>query len=261
MRRTKREKLDVVDLFCCPPVPEPIRDGLPYAQHAVQHAIAPHRAVWPDNVRELHVRFLEPYDVVIAQRIADIVTGAWGWNAACGMQFVFDQREDAQIRVAFEWGEGSWSQMGTDCLGVPLESPTMNFGWFTRRTGIAEYSRTSLHEFGHALSLGHEHQSPYLDIPWDKDKVYAYYAKRMGWKKGTVDHNVLNKYKPADVRATEGDPESIMCYLIDPLFLTDTSLIIGGNTELSELDKKLVQEMYGLPPQKWLNLYAPVVSG
>lgn len=134
----------------------------------------------------------------------------------------------------------------------------MNLGWLTADTPLVEYYRVVLHEAGHALGFIHEHQSPYLDIPWDYDKVYAYYLKTNGWDKRMVDRNVLHRYGKEEVEASEGDPRSIMCYLIDPLFLTDPLLNIGGNTELSALDKQKAREWYGDPPVR--NAFLPVVA-
>lgn len=214
-----------------------------------------------NKVRELHVRFMEPFDPLVAFRVQSIIEGAWGWNQACGMQFIFDQSPDAEIRVSFIKGDGSWSFLGTQALAVPQDRPTMNFGWLYPNTSLVEYHRVVLHEFGHALGFVHEHQSPYLDIPWDYDKVYAYYRKKDGWGKQTVDNNVLRRYSANEVDATEGDPKSIMCYLIDPIFLTDTTLVIGGNSDLSELDTKKAREWYGAPPANSVNMYLPVVGG
>ena len=51
------------------------------------------------------------------------------------------------------------------------------------------------HEFGHALGMIHEHQNPAAqgEIPWDKPKVYAYYAQQ-GWSKDDVDTNIFEVY-------------------------------------------------------------------
>ena len=48
----------------------------------------------------------------------------------------------------------------------------MNYGWFDSETTDDEYRRVVLHEFGHALGLAHEHQSPGVAIPWNEQKVY-----------------------------------------------------------------------------------------
>ncbi len=56
----------------------------------------------------------------------------------------------------------------------------MNFGWFDDSTPDNEFSRTVIHEFGHALGCVHEHSSPAATIPWNRDAVYAYYLATQG---------------------------------------------------------------------------------
>ena len=34
---------------------------------------------------------------------------------------------DADIRIAFEQGNGSWSYLGTVCQQIPVSEPTMNY--------------------------------------------------------------------------------------------------------------------------------------
>jgi len=59
---------------------------------------------------------------------------------------------------------GSWSYIGTDATKLPLESFTMNLGSVDRPT--------VLHEFGHALGLIHEHQSPFKGgFKWNREEV------------------------------------------------------------------------------------------
>lgn len=253
----KRKVQEMTDFFCCPPI-ESLPNGSPTPAYSAHYAAMEKQTKWSDAVRELEVCFLEPFDPVVAQRVKEVIEGPWGWNRVSGMQFVFKQDPMADIRISFERGTGSWSFVGTDCLRVAADRPTMNFGWLRADTNLVEFHRVVLHEFGHALGLLHEHQSPYMDIPWDYDKVYAYYLKTNGWNKELVDHNVLRRYDKDAVDATEGDPKSIMCYLIDPLFLTDPMLNIGGNTELSLLDKQKMREMYGDPPV--LPTFFPVLA-
>ena len=119
----------------------------------------------------LHVKFLDG-DPLVKQKVEMV---AHGWEDDANIRFVFDDRADAEIRISF-LQEGSWSYLGKDALQIPATQPTMNYGWLTPDTEDEEYSRVVLHEFGHALGAVHEHQSPAVRIPWDKEAVYAYYA-------------------------------------------------------------------------------------
>lgn len=161
---------------------------------------------------------------------------------------------NADVKIAFKWNgdEGSWSYIGTDCKSIAQNKPSMNFGWLDSNTSEMEFSRVVLHEFGHALGFIHEHQHPFANIPWDKPKVYAYYALQ-GWNKAKVDQNVFNLYpdlKPTDPRSTADprgysgyDKTSIMHYAVDQ------TLTIGGystpwNYYLSETDKEVFLGYY-----------------
>jgi hypothetical protein len=57
----------------------------------------------------------------------------------------------------------------------------MNYGWLTSATDEAEYRRVVLHEFGHARGLTHEHQSPAMNIPWNRPTVLDDYRRTYGW--------------------------------------------------------------------------------
>src|SRR3954454_14778238 len=76
-------------------------------------------------------------------------------------------KADAQIRISFVADDGSWSYIGTDCLGIGKSKPTMNFGWLKDDTDATEYERVVVHEFGHALGAIHEHQNPKGGIEWN----------------------------------------------------------------------------------------------
>jgi hypothetical protein len=85
--------------------------------------------------------------------------------------------------------------VGTDALSIPRSEPTMNFGWLTPESDDDEFSRVVTHEFGHALGAVHEHQNPAAEIPWDKPKVYDYYAGAPNfWTKEQVEINLFQRY-------------------------------------------------------------------
>ena len=120
----------------------------------------------------------------------------------------------------------------------------MNFGWLEPGTATAEYHRVVRHEFGHALGMIHEHQNPDASgkIPWDRPKVYEYYA-RQGWSKADVDQNLFDVYDVDTTNFTTFDPRSIMQYAI-PEQLTIGTYSVGWNTELSPTDVEFMRSQY-----------------
>ena len=48
----------------------------------------------------------------------------------------------------------------------------MHINWFNHFTSEQEFSRTVLHEFGHALGLQHEHQRRNANINWSRYLAY-----------------------------------------------------------------------------------------
>jgi hypothetical protein len=202
--------------------------------------------LWPDHQRVLHVRFLGG-DTRIHARIERIATE---WMQHAHIRFIFDNAPNATIRISFERG-ASWSYLGTDALDPTLdpEAPTMNFGWFSPATPHDELQRVVLHEFGHALGMIHEHQSPAADIPWDKQAVYDYYAGPPNrWSREQVDHNIFNRYRFDQANASAFDPASIMLYPVPPEF-TNGKFVVGWNRTLSAIDRSFIAQVYP-PPGK-----------
>lgn len=172
-----------------------------------------------------------------------VIQYAKEWENYANIQFDFgDYKENAQIRITFD-GEGSHSQVGTDCLLVNKNEHTMRFGWFDQETTDDDYSGTVLHEFGHALGFKHEHQSPVAKIPWNPEKVYEYYRETQGWDRDKVYEAVLKVYDQSMTNFSEFDPQSIMVYSI-PKALTDGKLHIEPNTHLSDTDKVYANKWY-----------------
>ncbi len=166
------------------------------------------------------------------------------WTDFANLELDFKHRQPhADIRISFDKNDGSWSYVGTEILAVDKSAPTMNFGWLTPKLEDEEYSRVVLHEFGHTLGCIHEHERPDNGIPWDKEKVYAYYAETDGWSTEEVDSQVFDKYDSNIIRASNLDRKSIMMYPV-PEALTKGRYAIGWNTELSPADKKFISLIY-----------------
>jgi astacin (peptidase family M12A) len=208
-----------------------------------------------DNGKRLRVRFLDG-DPVVQEKIAAI---APEWEQHTNLSLAFGRDARSEIRISFRDAGFSWSTVGTDSLTRAQSQPSMNYGWLQPNTPEREYRRVVLHEFGHALGMIHEHQNPAAagQIPWDKPKVYAYYAQQ-GWSHADVDQNIFQVYAADATNFTAFDPRSIMEYAV-PDELTIGSYAIGWNTELSENDKVFMRRQYprGSPGTVALTVGAP----
>lgn len=158
------------------------------------------------------------------------------WSKYANLSFEFDaDPKAAEIRVSFRQ-QGAWSYIGTDALGIPKSKPTMNFGFYDRAT--------ILHEFGHAIGGIHEHQHPAAGIPWDREKVYKFYAGPPNyWSRNQVDVNLFQRYATTVTQFSRYDPKSILHYPVDPR-LTVGGFKVDWNRELSETDKSYVATVY-----------------
>jgi astacin (peptidase family M12A) len=189
------------------------------------------RKAWPNGSR-LRVRFLGGSS---AQRQLAMEQANW-WTPHVNLSFVVSTDPDAELRIAFDPGDGAWSFLGTDCLGIPRNEPTMNLGF--------QDGGTSAHEFGHTLGLGHEHQNPEGGIEWNEAEVIRDLSgPPNNWTPAQIRHNVLEKYSADLVRGTRFDAQSIMLY-----FFPGTWTVSGVGTEanevLSETDKAFAALMY-----------------
>jgi hypothetical protein len=265
--------LDVLQLPELPPevvltgdlLPEPPAAARPPSDHSqptpgdtTQHAGEPGAAappspggpaaltakLWRPGQR-LRVRFLDGDRRLHAM----VAAAARCWSEHGNINFTFDDGPEAEIRVSFK-ETATWSYIGTDCLHVPKDRPTMNLGWLTPDTPEAEVRRVALLQFGCALGLVLAHRSPVANIPWNRERVYrSLTGPSSDWSPEMIEASLFHKYSPAEVQAGPPDPATIMHDAIPPEWLAAPFPKIGMSTDLSEGDKAFIARVYPFPGQ------------
>ncbi len=176
----------------------------------------------------------------------------WQKHAAVKLKFV--AAGAAEIRISFYADAGSWSAVGRDALNTlyfPPHQPTMNYGWLRDDSDPAEYQRVVLHEFGHALGCVHEHQTPTFTRKWNRNAVLKYFQGPPNyWSPADIESNVLAKYSPNGVAATQYDPKSIMLYDFDAALFADGLGPTNTNNTPSKLDVQMIGRMYPKKAQR-----------
>ena len=169
------------------------------------------------------------------------------WEDFANVKFEWvSSNSSANIKIGFKEGiyaddGGSWSYLGSDSNS---QTQSMHFGWFNNNTNETSFRSTTLHEFGHALGLIHEHQNPVAGINWNREAVYAYYAgPPNNWDRATVDRNLFARKSKNETNYSAYDSKSIMHYPIPAEHTTD-GVAVGRNTRLSSTDKSFIARIY-----------------
>jgi serralysin len=182
-------------------------------------------------------------DESLQQRVRDVAE-RWTAPGMANLELKFVRSGPAEVRIAFQPGDGSWSHLGIECRNIPEGEPTMNYGWLTPDSDEVEVRSVVLHEFGHALGLIHEHQNPNGGIKWNEPAVKADLSgPPNNWDDATIRHNVLDHYPKDTVTGTPIDKLSIMMYPI-PLAWTTDGFSAGINSDLSGQDVQFIRKEY-----------------
>lgn len=183
--------------------------------HAV---LAPLDKLWNLGSEPLKYKFLDgPFggNEIQRQKVRDSIP-EWSWYANIKFQEA-KKGESAPIKITFDPNDGSWSVIGNDAWKEDEGSATMNLGWVkgNNKNLPKEERGVILHEWGHALGLLHEHQSPAhggKSVP-DPDATIKFYMKDQGWTEEMVLDQVIRTYNLNDVsNFSEVDTKSIMHY-------------------------------------------------
>jgi hypothetical protein len=218
---------------------------------------------WPPSYPRLRVCFFGGSQAV---RAAVAQVGNEWIRSDMGIRFDFgkkgklrdcdpnDGKED-QIRISFDQ-PGYWSHLGQNSiLYAKQEEPSMNLEGFEKFEDISvlkqgEAKGIILHEFGHALGLLHEHQSPNATC---KDEFnWAHINKQLSeppnsWDQETIDFN-MQPFSGEDLMLTEFDVNSVMLYSFPPDYYRDGAnskcYVPSSNNAISEVDYVTVAYMY-----------------
>lgn len=197
--------------------------------------------LWPNTDQPIIYRFLNPPSPEgdVRREKVRIAIKEWEKFAAVTFRERLDG-ENADIKIAFK-DDGSWSNIGMDCTRKSQDQASMNFGWIDGRSPhLSDKDRAViLHEFGHALGMLHEHQSPAFGGATIRDDaaVVAYYQEHQGWDERMVRTQILNTYNTKSVTNFSAvDEKSIMMYPL-PMEVTGLDHDISFNHELSDMDK------------------------
>jgi hypothetical protein len=234
-----------------PPVGAPAQRDAPDPVNAFRYVIDRYK-LWPTG-SALRVCFFEG-DAELRRFVAE-AAGEWV-AASANLTLDFgndaasrscDPGQPAHIRVAFRAG-GDWSYVGRDSVAVDLREPSMNLGVAAGRPlsvlDRGEVRRVVLHEFGHALGLQHEHQSPVsgCERQFDWPMVYAQMAgPPNSWTRQTVDLNLRPLLASPRLRTSEYDRASIMHYALPSWMFRggqQSPCFVSPNRELSALDRR-----------------------
>jgi hypothetical protein len=195
------------------------------------HIAAMTTKYWKVGKVKLTVSFLDNPSLVLQRRIVSHMN-AWSKYANVSFQI---SNTDPQVRISRVAGDGYWSYLGTDILGIKPSRPTMNLDSFTMDTEDSEFYRVVRHETGHTLGFPHEHMRKEIVSRIDPKLAKAYFLRSDAWLPKEVEEQVLTPLNNSALIKTEKpDVKSIMCYWLPAKIMRDKKAVPGGK----DIDKQ-----------------------
>lgn len=197
---------------------------------------------WPVG-STIRLKFLNG-DVALQSKVMEY--GAlWLEYANLKFQYV-NQKDSADVKISFDWDEKyiSWATIGTDCKAIPQNESSLNFYNLAEETESGIKAEV-LRGFGHILGLGFEHRNPGSPLVFaDEMDVADEYGLS-----GTEVEQLINLYSIDQTNYTDYDKASIMTVAVPRALLTKETKIYktNRNTELSDMDKSFITQIYPFP--------------
>lgn len=197
----------------------------------------------------LRYRFLNG-DPAAQARVMGIAA-EWA-KAAPGVTFVPSAADDAEVRVRFRPGGGSWACVGTDAQAVPAGQPTVQLD-LSPNEPHEVWARVALRNFGFALGLIEETSSPNTAVKeWDDVRVYEHFAgPPYRWDRDRIQSVVLRRFAATELPWYRPfDRDSVMALEIPTaarLTIEPPGYAIPRNAKLSASDRAFVAALYPRP--------------
>ncbi|WP_395607180.1 M12 family metallopeptidase [Pseudomonas sp. B22129] len=203
-----------------------------------KRGIADTRYLWPQN-HTLTIAFMD-----MPKKAQDLIKlTIESYAPLVNLKFKFVKGTVGDIRISGHKDiSGDWSAVGTAALKAKKDKPTMHINLVNKAP--SNVIKNTLHEFGHALGLEHEHQHPQRSYSFNKDGVYKSFLQP-GITKEDIDNNIIATPDPANSITSAYDQKSIMHYGLSASS-TSNNVEIPNNFELSEGDKAFLKQLY--PP-------------
>jgi hypothetical protein len=183
------------------------------------------------------------------------IAGVWLKNGNLKVDFgspptyrVCNQQGGGQIRIDVG-GDISYSEIGVEAILVKKGKKTFNIAAnVAANSDSSEFYTTALHEWGHAFSYEHEHQSPLSKCKFNKKLLYSVLAK-YHWTPADVDVNFdkLTAKEAKRLIFSPFDKNSIMIYSFAATYYVDgdkSPCFVPQPPDLSEQDKKAFADLY-----------------
>ena len=213
-------------------------------QYSPQYIAVVSSKWWGHAGAKLDVAFMEQTPADLKARILE---HANAWGEFANVKFTLTGNpNNAHVRITRE-GNGYWSYLGRDILGINVSQPTMCLQGFTMGMPESEFKRVVRHEFGHTLGCPHEHARPGIVSKLDPQKTIAWGRQVLGWNEQMVRQQILTPLNEASLMGSpETDEESIMTYQLPASITVDGRPILGGK-DFTPTDRKYMATFYPLP--------------